>query len=334
MTSGRPSERPRKSAAALRRCPCRMLKPLFGYDAPEDEDRKPADVRRTAWTRSRLFDPAHLRLQRKPRRDWKAPRSRARNQVGAEAEGADRTADAGARPGAGGAGESRQKRRPRRLRRQAGRGPRRRHARERDEARMEVIVLRSRNEAAEQTRRDTDAMASQLEELSHVIDERDSVRRDYAVAARAVRDAQARPLAARLARGQPDNCRTRPRACASSWLRQRAADPAGAPVKRSGTAQAARRKPPRQRGGEIAALQESEVQAGEGGDVAAAHRGLALSQKALQETKREALREATEGTSQSKGNLEEIEEGARRASLVPPEHAAAGAERSSFDPRS
>jgi hypothetical protein len=169
---------------------------------------------------------------------------------------------------------------------------------ERDEARMEVIVLRSRNEAAEQTRRDTDAMASQLEELSHVIDERDSVRRDYA----SLRE-QFETL--KLDRSQLDsNEANQALQDEIQMLRDQLA--AGAPAGESGGgADAAGNS------AELAALKEQVKLARE--ETSLAHRGLALSQKALQET-REALREATEGTSSSKGNLEEMKK--ERATLV------------------
>jgi hypothetical protein len=154
--------------------------------------------------------------------------------------------------------------------------------RERDEARMEVIVLRSRIDAAEQTQRDTEAMASQLEELSHVIDERDSVRRDYA----SLRE-QFENL--KLDRSQLDSGEETERLRAEiAQLQEQLAGrgpETGAPAT-----------------GDVAALQEELKQAKE--ETSLAHRGLALSQKALQET-RDALREATEGTSASKGSLDE-----------------------------
>jgi chromosome segregation ATPase len=152
---------------------------------------------------------------------------------------------------------------------------------------MEVIVLRSRIEAAEQTQRDTDAMASQLEELSHVIDERDSVRRDYA----SLRE-QFETL--KLDRSQLDSTEELDRLRdENQQLRDQLASAgtaAGSPPASDDAA------------GDLAALKEQLKQAKE--ETSLAHRGLALSQKALQET-REALREATEGTSTSKGNLEE-----------------------------
>jgi hypothetical protein len=168
--------------------------------------------------------------------------------------------------------------------------------RERDEARMEVIVLRSRVEAGEQKQRDTDAMASQLEELSHVIDERDSVRRDYA----SLRE-QFETL--KLDRSQLDSHE------ANQVLQdeikqlrdQLASRGPGAPAPTGATGPTA----------DVAALREQVKQSKE--EASLAHRGLALSQKALQET-REALREATDGSSSTKGNLEEAKK--ERAGLV------------------
>jgi hypothetical protein len=167
--------------------------------------------------------------------------------------------------------------------------------RERDEARMEVIVLRSRIDAAEQTQRDTEAMASQLEELSHVIDERDSVRRDYA----SLRE-QFENL--KLDRSQLDSGEEteKLRAEVAQLQEQLAGRGPAAGASAGGAAS-----------GDIAALQEELRQAKE--ETSLAHRGLALSQKALQET-RDALREATEGSSASKGNLDEAKK--ERAGLL------------------
>jgi hypothetical protein len=164
--------------------------------------------------------------------------------------------------------------------------------RERDEARMEVIVLRNRIEAAEQTQRDTEAMASQLEELSHVIDERDSVRRDYA----SLRE-QFETL--KLDRSQLDNHEELDRLQAQVRQLQEQLAAGGTAGEEAGST------------GDIVALKEQLKQAKE--ETSLAQRGLALSQRALQET-RDALREATDGTSASKGNLEEAKK--ERAGLV------------------
>ena len=173
-------------------------------------------------------------------------------------------------------------------------------SRERDEARMEVIVLRNRLEAAEATRRDTDAMASQLEELSHVIDERDSVRRDYA----SLRE-QFETL--KLDRSQLDSHEQNIALQEEvQQLREQLAAHASDLVRPSGRAAARRRLGERAGRAEGTGQQAKE-------EASLAHRGLALSQKALQET-REALREASEGTSNSRGTLEEVKK--ERAGLV------------------
>jgi hypothetical protein len=174
-------------------------------------------------------------------------------------------------------------------------------SRERDEARMEVIVLRNRLEAAEQTQRDTDAMASQLEELSHVIDERDSVRRDYA----SLRE-QFETL--KLDRSQLDSHEQNIALQEEvDQLRDQLAIHASDLVAKTGNLAS----PGAGSTAELNALKEQVRQAKE--EASLAHRGLALSQKALQET-REALREASEGTSTSKGTLEEVKK--ERAGLV------------------
>jgi len=174
-------------------------------------------------------------------------------------------------------------------------------SRERDEARMEVIVLRNRLEAAEQTQRDTDAMASQLEELSHVIDERDSVRRDYA----SLRE-QFETL--KLDRSQLDSHEANIQLQDEvHQLREQLAIHASDLVAKTGHLTS----PGAGSLSEVAALKEQIRQSKE--EASLAHRGLALSQKALQET-REALREASEGTSSSKGSLEEIKK--ERSGLV------------------
>ena len=160
---------------------------------------------------------------------------------------------------------------------------------------MEVIVLRSRVEASEQKQRDTDAMASQLEELSHVIDERDSVRRDYA----SLRE-QFETL--KLDRSQLDSHEANQVLQDEiKQLRDQLAN-RGPSAPAAGAAGAT---------GDVAAMREQVKQAKE--EASLAHRGLALSQKALQET-REALREATEGSSSTKGNLEEARK--ERAGLI------------------
>jgi hypothetical protein len=172
--------------------------------------------------------------------------------------------------------------------------------RERDEARMEVIVLRNRLETAEQTQRDTDAMASQLEELSHVIDERDSVRRDYA----SLRE-QFETL--KLDRSQLDSHEANLELQEEvRQLRDQLAIHASDLVSKTGALPSTGGSP-----GEINALKDQVRQAKE--EASLAHRGLALSQKALQET-RETLREASEGTSSSKGSLEEMKKD--RAGIV------------------
>jgi hypothetical protein len=168
-------------------------------------------------------------------------------------------------------------------------------ARERDEARLEVIVLRSQLEAAEQTQRDTAAMASQLEELSHVIDERDSVRRDYAV----LRE-QFETLKLDRSRGD-----------ATATIEALEEE------NRKLREQVSKAKTPSAGGGDepvsadVATLREELKKARE--EASMSSRGLALSQKALLET-REALKVANEGASLAKGSPDDQKK--ERAALV------------------
>ena len=159
---------------------------------------------------------------------------------------------------------------------------------------MELIVLRDRIAAADEKQRDTDAMASQLEELSHVIDERDSVRRDYASLREQFETLKLDRFAAR-SHEETDRLQQE-----IVELREQVASGA--------TAAPATAETP---AGDSSALKDQLKQAKE--ETTLAQRGLALSQRALQET-REALREASEGTSASKGNLEEAKK--ERTGLV------------------
>jgi len=167
--------------------------------------------------------------------------------------------------------------------------------RERDEAKLEVIVLRSQLEAAEQNQRDTRAMASQLEELSHVIDERDSVRRDYATLREQFEtlklDRSRGDATEEIQRLEEENRQLHEQLTKAAAAKGGATD---APVS-----------------ADVAELREELKKAKEEASLAA--RGLALSQKALQDT-REALKAASEGSSSPKGSQEEWKK--ERATLV------------------
>lgn len=299
-----PSHVPEK--AGRPHIPVPDFKPLFGYDAPEDESEQESSPA------SSLFDPPSMSGEPA----GFDPAGNAIEDVGVTEESAETADDEASLKAkeleeqlALAAEERDQARAELEIARQKGSiGSDDKLSediatisRERDEARMEVIVLRNRLESAEQERRDTDAMASQLEELSHVIDERDSVRRDYA----SLRE-QFETL--KLDRSQLDSQEANIALQDEvHQLREQLAIHASDLVAKTGSLAPAGAGAP----GEIAALKEQVRAAKE--EASLAHRGLALSQKALQET-REALREASEGTSTSKGTLEEVKK--ERAGLV------------------
>jgi hypothetical protein len=271
------------------------FKPLFGYDKPNATDEPAEDAKESAWfdpntsepisseerTSALGFDPATL-----PVESTDLPEESAKpEQSGSEDDESRAELETLRRHLEGKKGA------------ETSSGPNEELAlvsRERDEARMEVIVLRHQLETAEQTQRDTVAMASQLEELSHVIDERDSVRRDYAT----LRD-QFETLKLDRSRGDSSEA-TADLEAEIQRLREQLVN---RPSEKSG----ADDEPV---SADVATLREELKKAKE--EASLASRGLALSQKALQET-RDALRDASEGTAGPKGGSEDFKK--ERATL-------------------
>ncbi len=168
---------------------------------------------------------------------------------------------------------------------------------ERDDARNESNLLRSQLQQAEEANGAAQAQASSPEELSRALEERDGARRDYASLREQFENLKLEHVRLRGEPAKKDPALEAELETLRAQLAERdqqiaelknapAPEPVPAPISE-----------------DTSALQTQLNQARE--DASIAQRGLALSQKALQET-RDALREASEGSSMAKTNLDNL----------------------------
>jgi hypothetical protein len=166
---------------------------------------------------------------------------------------------------------------------------------ERDDARREADLLRAR---LQQIGEGKGGGAANSDEIARAIEDRDSARRDYANLREQFENLKADQFRARSEGGKKDPALQREVETLRAQIAQRdeeinsmKLDPIGVDPEVDSLRE------------EADVLQKQLNQARE--EASIAQRGLALSQKALQET-RDALREATEGSSQMKTSLESL----------------------------
>lgn len=180
---------------------------------------------------------------------------------------------------------------------------------ERDQLRNENSVLLEQLRQAEEAGGDRQALSEQLEGLSAAVEERDQARREYAKLREqfeSVRQEHNRFGEGKNKFGQAEAASDGELQTLRQQIADRDEELATLKVKTIGMEDVIETLKD-----ELNTLQEQVHQMKE--ETSAAQQGLALSQKALQET-RDALREASEGSSMSKTNLEDLKN--ERSTLV------------------
>jgi len=167
---------------------------------------------------------------------------------------------------------------------------------EREQARTEGVVLRDQLRQAEQITDDRATLMTQIDELTSAVAERDNSLSEYADL-RELYEALKREVGRPREELGPDRTALEQEI---GSLRQQLAEQQAIGAQANNTGMEEMIETLRQ---EVSSLQEQVNQSRE--ETSSAQRGLMLSQKTLQET-RDALREATEGSSMTKGNLDNL----------------------------